>query len=168
MLCQATGAMMTNASPTEANPQVIRDLSTPVHSEESVTSPASVRYPVLLEEVEGGWIASILGVSGYRAVGVTRVAAVKGLEKVMLERLEELLPLKQEVTQIELPFVQSENPLLRFLGHLREDPVFDEYMASIADYRQELDAELEAEQQEEAQAQVEQKPAREAAEAQAS
>ncbi len=142
-------------------------------------SSQAIRYPVLLEAVEGGWIASILGIAAYRAVGASRDEAVRGLEKVMQQRLCELLPF--EVTHIELSFAQlgdsllsweqqthsdiksvlvskgqvskisfktsvetsaEPNPLLKFAGHLKDDPFFDEYMESIAEQRRELDDEF--------------------------
>lgn len=125
---------MENASSAETEAEIKRKTST--------LSPTTVRYPVLLEAVEGGWIASILGVASYRAVGLTRAAALQGLEKVMRERLEELLPFKQEFTEITLPFVASENPWSSVIGSFKDDPLFDEMLEHIEDYRRELDAEL--------------------------
>lgn len=39
----------------------------------------------------------------------------------------------------------AENPLLKFAGHLKDDPYFDEMMDEIKKYRRELDAALENE-----------------------
>ena len=40
---------------------------------------------------------------------------------------------------------EEEHPLLKYAGRFKDDPTFDEYLAEIEKYRQELDAERDSE-----------------------
>jgi hypothetical protein len=59
------------------------------------------------------------------------------LRQALTVRLEQT-----EIVPLELPLTDVENPWLRLADKYKDDPHFDEMLASIETYRRELDAEM--------------------------
>jgi predicted RNase H-like HicB family nuclease len=95
-------------------------------------------YVLLEKDTEGLWKANILGWSDCEARGSTREEALSNLRQVLTARLEHA-----EIFPLEIPSPDAENPWLRLAGKYKDDPHFDEMLASIETYRCELDAEME-------------------------
>jgi predicted RNase H-like HicB family nuclease len=101
-------------------------------------------YDILLElQPDGTHQASVLGWAACHAVGDTEEHAIDSLRQVLSDRLTHSKVLQLEIPQqFEQPIVASDNPWIKFAGVFKDDPMFDEMLESIAEYRQELDAEL--------------------------
>ncbi len=102
---------------------------------------------------EQGYVASVVGIPGCVAEGETKEEAVAKTK----EALSRLLA-QGEIVSVEIENVahtQADNPWLKILGMFKDDPTWDDFQASIAEYRRELDAEeaarAEAEREEAAQ-----------------
>jgi predicted RNase H-like HicB family nuclease len=94
------------------------------------------KISVLLEREIEGFRASILGLSGCRAQGATREDALANVQTALRSRLE----------SAEIVSIQLESPALsKLAGIFKDDPQWDEFQAAMDSYRQQLDAELEAE-----------------------
>ncbi len=113
-------------------------------------------YDILLEQKsDGSHQASVLGWSACYASGDTEEHAIDSLRQVLINRLKHTKILQLEVS-LDVPqqptqsIVKPENPWTKFSGIFKDDPVFDEMLDSIAQYREELDAELAREQEGEA------------------
>jgi predicted RNase H-like HicB family nuclease len=101
-------------------------------------------YDVLLElQPDGTHQASVLGWVDCYAIGATEEDAIDSLRQVLSDRLTHSKILQLEIPQQSgQPIVESDNPWIKFAGVFKDDPMFDEMLESIAEYRQELDAEL--------------------------
>jgi predicted RNase H-like HicB family nuclease len=91
---------------------------------------------ILLENGTNGFRASVLGLPGCQAEGATREAALAKVQMVLQERL-----VTAEIVTIPL----SSQALPKLAGIFKDDPQWDDFQAAVASYRQEMDAELEAE-----------------------
>jgi predicted RNase H-like HicB family nuclease len=101
-------------------------------------------YNVLLEaQPDGSHQASVLGWADCRAIADTPEDAVAALQKMLSDRITQA-----QIVQIEVPRAEeskvsaSENPWVKYAGVFKDDPLFNEMLHSIEQYRQELDAEL--------------------------
>jgi predicted RNase H-like HicB family nuclease len=92
-------------------------------------------YVLLEKDTEGLWKANILGWSDCEAKGSTREEALSNLRQALTARLEQA-----EIVPLELSSPDAENPWLRLAGKYKDDPHFEEMLASIETYRRELDA----------------------------
>lgn len=93
---------------------------------------------ILLEQhQQDGFIATVLGLPGCQAEGVTKAEALDKVRRLLATRLQ-----SAEIISVE---VNSPHPLLNLSGIFQDDPQWDEFQAAMAAYRQEEDAKLEAE-----------------------
>jgi predicted RNase H-like HicB family nuclease len=99
-------------------------------------------YDILLElQPDGTHQASVLGWAACHAVGDTEEDAIDSLRQVLNDRLTH-----SKVIQLELPqqsgqaIVESDNPWIKFAGVFKDDPMFDEMLESIAEYRRKQDS----------------------------
>lgn len=83
-----------------------------------------------------GFAATVLGWPDCTAKGATKAEALAQLRRAIVERLKgiEIVPL-----EVELP--EAGHPLARLVGMFREDPLYDQFLEDMADYRREIDAE---------------------------
>jgi predicted RNase H-like HicB family nuclease len=93
---------------------------------------------ILLESEARGFRASVLGLPDCQAQGETREVAIANVQQALRSRLE-----SAEIITVPLDSM----PMSRLAGIFKNDPQWDEFQAEIAAYRQEVDAELEAEYQ---------------------
>ena len=71
----------------------------------------------------------------------TREAAIDQIKSQLIEYLNQ----PPEIVQIDLESNDIENPWLKFAGMWADDPTWDEFLAELESYRQEIDeADLEA------------------------
>ncbi|MEB3293057.1 MAG: hypothetical protein VKJ24_07845 [Synechococcales bacterium] len=103
----------------------------------SQENTAKVTYPVLLEEVMGGWIAVIPGLASGRAIGETREIAVERLHQMMTQNLA-TIPENGELTQLEIELPsRTTHPSMKFAGMFQDDPYFDQMLEQVEAFRQE-------------------------------
>jgi predicted RNase H-like HicB family nuclease len=95
-------------------------------------------FSILLENNQGeDFRATVLGLPECYGQGATREAALANAKQLLAERLS-----AAEIVAIDLP---PKLTAQQMAGNFKDDPSWDEFQAAIAEYRQELDAELEAE-----------------------
>lgn len=83
------------------------------------------------EEPDGRFTAQLLGLADLNASAATREEALEELRSLLQERVN-----LGSLVCMEIP---QQNPLLRWLGHAKDDPTFDEYLEEIRKYREEMD-----------------------------
>ena len=85
------------------------------------------------------FFATVVGVPDCGAEGATQEEARTNAKGVLRERLARstLCTIEREATSA----TSAANPWLEVHGSRRDDPTFDDCMAAIASYRQQLDAE---------------------------
>jgi predicted RNase H-like HicB family nuclease len=97
--------------------------------------PTKVTYPVLLEAVAGGWIATIPGLATGRAIGETREIAIDRLQQMITQNLS--LTESGELTQLEIALPsQTEHPSMKFAGMFQDDPYFEQVLEHMEAFRQ--------------------------------
>ncbi len=95
-------------------------------------------FDILIKpETEGKVSATVLGLPEYRAEGYDRPSALAALQQLLTENLAQA-----EIVSIDVAVPQPNNPWLKMAGRFKDDPHFDEMLAHIEAYRQELDAEM--------------------------
>ena len=95
-------------------------------------------FSILLENNQGeDFRATVLGLPECYAQGATRDAALANAKQLLAERLS-----FAEIVSIDLP---PKLTAQQMAGSFKDDLSWDEFQAVIKGYRQELDAELEAE-----------------------
>ncbi|HAG82673.1 MAG TPA: HicB family protein [Cyanobacteria bacterium UBA12227] len=101
-------------------------------------NPSNKRsYDVLIEnKVEGGVSATVLGWQDCQARGSTKAEALEQLRKLLTARLQ-----NTEIVSLEIDLPKPEHPWMKFAGMFKDDPDFEDVLADIAAYRQELDQE---------------------------
>ncbi len=88
---------------------------------------------------EQGYVASVVGIPNCIAEGETKVEAVAKAKEVLSRLLTQ-----GEIVSVEIENVghtQADNPWLKVFGMFKDDPTWDDFQASIQEYRRELDAE---------------------------
>jgi len=106
-----------------------------------LTSPKNLNkfsYPVLIQELEDGYKATVLGLPNCESIAETREAALTNLQQVLTEFLA-----KADIVSLEIELPKTENPWIKLAGKYKDDPQFDDMLEAIAAYRRELDAEME-------------------------
>lgn len=97
-----------------------------------------MKLPVLVEPIaENGYKASMTAPFEYATEGATRDEAVQKLKQLIQNRLNN----GAELISLEVP--RTDNPWLRIEGVYKDDPLFDEWQAAIAEYRRQKDLEVE-------------------------
>ena len=92
-----------------------------------------MQIPILVESVPGvGYRASGLGVE---AEGASSQDPIEKLR----EEVEHRVAAGGQLASIELP--ATEHPLARWAGDLKDDPLFDEWVSAMQEYRRQVDAE---------------------------
>jgi predicted RNase H-like HicB family nuclease len=88
---------------------------------------------------EQGYVASVVGIPDCVAEGETKEEAVAKAKEVLSRLLTQ-----GELVSVEIENVlhtQPDNPWLKVFGMFKDDPTWDDFQASIEEYRRELDAE---------------------------
>ncbi len=99
---------------------------------------SKLNYSILIEAKEGGYHATVWGLPECQVFATTKEEAINNLHELMENRLKNVEVVTQE---IEIP--EKEHPWMKFAGMFKDDPMFDEVLAHIEEYRKELDAEME-------------------------
>jgi hypothetical protein len=93
-------------------------------------SPASCLVRVV-QDADGRFTARVLGESDLRATAATAEEAVEQLRARLQAEVN-----WGRLLAIELP---QQNPVLRWAGHAKDDPEFEEYLEEIRKFREEED-----------------------------
>lgn len=95
-----------------------------------------MKFPVLVEPIAGnGYRASGSFPFEYATEGATPDEAVQKLKQLIQKRLTN----GAELISLEVP--KTDNPWVRLEGIYKDDPLFDEWQAAIAEYRKQADLE---------------------------
>jgi predicted RNase H-like HicB family nuclease len=90
-------------------------------------------FSILLESNhQGDFRATVLGLPECQAQGATRDAALANAKQLLAERL----------STAELVVIDPPSTAQRMAGNFKHDPEWEDFQATIATYRAELDAEL--------------------------
>jgi predicted RNase H-like HicB family nuclease len=96
---------------------------------------AVMQYQVLVQsQPDQSFSAAVLGVPDCVAEGQTEEEAIANAKEALQARLAQ-----GKIVTIEVEMPEAENPLLQYAGRFKDDPTFDDYLAEIAAYRQQLD-----------------------------
>ncbi len=95
------------------------------------TSP-KLNYDVLIEQADGNFSATALGLPGCQATGATKEEALKNLTQLLTQRLA-----NAEIVSLEIEPPKKEHPWMKFAGKYKDDPLFDEMMEFIEQERRE-------------------------------
>lgn len=98
--------------------------------ENTVTNTPNVLVE-LTQESEKLFSAQIVGTPSLRAQGPTREEAIENLTQILHEKID-----SGQIVPIPLP---QEDPVLKWFGHAKDDPHFDEYLEEIRRFREEED-----------------------------
>jgi predicted RNase H-like HicB family nuclease len=99
---------------------------------------STFNYSVLVEQKEDGYQATVWGQPDLVVFAPTREEALKNLNELVDTRLQNV-----EIVTGVIEAPKSEHPWMKFAGMFKDDPMFDEVLAHIEEYRRELDAETE-------------------------
>lgn len=108
-----------------------------------INSPSNGKYSyqVLIEYPREKQVkASVLGWEGYQVLADSKEEALAKLKELLTNRLE-----NTEIVSLEVEIPKKEHPWLKFAGMFEDDPLFDEVLQDIENYRRELDQEMEIE-----------------------
>jgi hypothetical protein len=83
------------------------------------------------QEPDGPFTAQLLGAPDLQATAATREEALEQLRTLLQEQVN-----LGSLLSIELP---RQNPLMRWAGHLKDDPTFEEYLEEIRRFREAMD-----------------------------
>jgi predicted RNase H-like HicB family nuclease len=99
-----------------------------------------MQYHVFVQSrADGLFSATVMGIPECVAEGVTREEALTKATAALRDHLAKGNLFTVEVE--EAPAKGTANPWLEIHGSLRDDPTFDDFMAEIAHYRRQLEAE---------------------------
>src|SRR5262245_38510397 len=100
----------------------------------SLETPSSGPAPSCLvrirQEPDGQFTAQLLGAADLQATAATCEAALEQLRALLQEQVN-----LGSLLAIELP---RQNPVMRWAGHLKDDPTFEEYWEEIRKFREEM------------------------------
>jgi hypothetical protein len=97
-----------------------------------------MQIPVWIEPMaEKGYRASGTFPVDLNAEGATRAEAVQKLQEVIQDRMAK----GAELMVLEVP--RTDNPWARIEGVYKDDPLFDDWQAAIAEYRRQADLDME-------------------------
>ncbi|MCT7957092.1 type II toxin-antitoxin system HicB family antitoxin [Laspinema palackyanum] len=103
------------------------------------TSWNKINLTVLIsEQSEGGYQATVLGLSDCQGSGLTKEEAIANLNQALSTRLE-----TTEIASLQIVNPNAEHPWMKLAGKYKDDPDFDEVLKDIEAFRQEIDAEME-------------------------
>ena len=92
-------------------------------------------YDVILRKKDNKYIARVRDWPELVIEEASREAAINQIK----EELVEYLSHPPEVVQIELEAAEQLNPWLKFAGMWADDPTWDEFLAEVEAYRQEIE-----------------------------
>ncbi len=95
------------------------------------TSP-KLNYDALIEQVDGNFSATALGLPDCQATGATKEEALKNLTQLLTQRLA-----NAEIVSLEIEPPKKEHPWIKLAGKYKDDPQFDEMMEFIEQERRE-------------------------------
>jgi predicted RNase H-like HicB family nuclease len=95
---------------------------------------SKLNYSILVEEKEGGYQATVCGLHDFQVFAPTREDALQNLHNLVNNRLQSIEILTQEIEVL-----KYDHPWMKFAGKYKDDHQFDDMLAFIEDYRQELD-----------------------------
>ncbi len=99
-----------------------------------------MQYQVFIQSrTDGLFSATVVGIPDCVAEGTTQEEALTKATATLKARLEKGKLVTVEVE--DMPVRETANPWLEIHGSLRNDPTFDDLMAEIAHFRQQLEAE---------------------------
>ena len=97
-------------------------------------------YSILIETPKtGGYKATAIGLPNCQAKGSTRDLALQNIRQLLIARLDQ-----SEIVTLKINSPQPEHPWIQFAGMFQNDPQFEEVLADIQAYRQEVEPEVEA------------------------
>lgn len=97
---------------------------------------SKLNYSVLVEAKDGGYQATVWGLPDCQVFATTREDALLHLHELVNARLQNVEILTQEIVAS-----KSEHPWMKFAGMYKDNPLFDEVVSNIENYRRELDTE---------------------------
>jgi len=101
------------------------------------TIAPKLTYDVLIEHQEDGTVkATLLSLPECQGFGANKEEALNNLIQLFQAR-------KPEIVTLEIEPAKTEHPWMKFAGMFEDDPHFDEVQQYIAEYRRELDTEME-------------------------
>ena len=101
------------------------------------TIAPKLTYDVLIENQEDGTVkATLLSLPECQGFGATKEEALNNL-------IQLFQTIEPEIVTLEIEPAKTDHPWLKFAGMFEDDPHFDEVQEYIAEYRRELDAEME-------------------------
>ncbi|MCU0569496.1 MAG: hypothetical protein MUF49_23340 [Oculatellaceae cyanobacterium Prado106] len=104
----------------------------------STATADTYTYDILVEvRPDGMYQASVLGWAECQAVAATSEAAIVAVKDRVSDRLA-----KAQIIRVKVEVPSPEHPWLKFAGMFKDEPMFDEVLAAIQQYREELDADL--------------------------
>jgi hypothetical protein len=94
-------------------------------------------YDILIEaQPDGTHQASVLGWADCRAVAATAAEAVSQVKELLSDRMTQ-----GQIVRVKIEVPPTEHPWLKFAGIFKDDPMFDEVLEHIEQYRRALDPE---------------------------
>ena len=91
-------------------------------------------YAILIETPKsGGYRATAVGFPNFRAKGETRELALQNIRQLLIARLSQ-----SEIVTLKIDSPQPEHPWMQFAGMFKNDPQFEDMLADIQTYRQEI------------------------------
>ncbi|SKB14951.1 conserved hypothetical protein [Planktothrix sp. PCC 11201] len=98
-----------------------------------------VKYEVGIKKLpKGNYHAFVLDYPSVRVIANSQDEAIKELS----QRLQNFLKYT-EIINLEIELPKREDPWMKFAGMFKDDPLFDQVLEAIQDYRNEIDAEEE-------------------------
>jgi hypothetical protein len=101
-------------------------------SNDQMSSPTPV---LVTQRSDRVWIAKLLTWAGFSVEGHSREDALQKLDQQVKAQLAD-----GEITYLDLPLTQTENPWLVIAGKYADDPNWEEYLAAIETARKETNA----------------------------
>lgn len=98
--------------------------------------PSQMSYMVSVEQKSSEhWSAQVLGWGDCHAEAESREAAVSQVKQVLNDRLSQM-----DLIVLDIPVPSVEHSWMKYAGMSENDPLFDEVLDEIAEYRHQLDA----------------------------
>jgi hypothetical protein len=85
---------------------------------------------------EKGYTATVIGWPDFVVEGTTKEEALESVRAELARRLA-----TSEIVTLEFEPTNHEHPWMKFAGMWKDDPTFDDFLAEIKAYREELDKE---------------------------
>jgi predicted RNase H-like HicB family nuclease len=104
-----------------------------------ISSVNKVNYEVGIKKLKNGkYQTFVLEYPSLKASANSKDEAIKKLSKRIQDFLKDI-----EIVTLEIEINKPEDPWMKFAGMFKDDPLFDQVLEAIQDYRNEIDAEEE-------------------------